>query len=237
MQKKTQAAIFAHIEKDYPREACGLICRKGRTEKYFPCRNQAIEPNNNFILHPEDYAAAEYWGNVTHVVHSHPDATTQPSYIDLAQCDVSELPWIIVSWPEGDLRVIKPNDGPRPLEGRVFVHGVWDCFSIIRDWFNLEKGIEILNFERSDCWWESGAENLYMDNYGKAGFIEIDGELLPGDVIIMQVSAPVPNHAAIYIGNGMMIHHMHGRLSKRVPYGGYYQDRTTVKLRHKSLMV
>ncbi|HDL6705061.1 TPA: peptidase P60, partial [Yersinia enterocolitica] len=54
MQKKTQTAIFAHAEKDYPREACGLICRNGRTEKYFPCRNQSTEPRDNFILHPED---------------------------------------------------------------------------------------------------------------------------------------------------------------------------------------
>ncbi|CRX55450.1 TPA: C40 family peptidase [Yersinia enterocolitica] len=237
MQKKTQTAIFAHAEKDYPREACGLICRNGRTEKYFPCRNQSTEPRDNFILHPEDYADSEDWGRVTHIVHSHPDATTQPSNVDHAQCDMSELPWVIVSWPEGDLRIVEPVIGPRPLEGRPFVHGVWDCFSIIRDWYKLERGIDLPNFERSPCWWESGTENLYMDNYSNAGFVETDGELQPGDVIIMQVSAPVPNHAAIYIGDGMMIHHMYGHMSKRVPFGGYYQDRTTVKLRHKALML
>ena len=38
---------------------------------------------------------------MTGIVHSHPDATTQPSELDKAQCDVLGVPWYIVSWPEG----------------------------------------------------------------------------------------------------------------------------------------
>ena len=34
------------------------------------------------------------------IVHSHPDATTQPNELDKAQCDAMELPWVIASWPE-----------------------------------------------------------------------------------------------------------------------------------------
>lgn len=237
MQDKTQADIFAHAENDYPRESCGVVCRQGKNEQYFPCRNQAEKAEDSFILHPEDHAAAEEWGEATYIVHSHPDATTQPSNVDLAQCYMSELPWIIVSWPEGDLRIIEPMAGPRPLEGRPFVHGIWDCFTIIRDWYKLERNIDLPNFQRSECWWESGNENLYMDNYRKAGFTEINGELKPGDIIIMQVSAPVPNHAAVYIGDGIILHHMFGHLSKRTPYGGYYLDRTVIKLRHKTLIL
>ncbi len=40
------------------------------------------------------------------------------------------------------------------------------------------------------------------------------------------------NHAGVYIGDGLMIHHMYGQLSHRVPYSGYWQERTIITLRH-----
>lgn len=73
---------------------------KSRVERYFPCRNLADNPTEQFHLAPEDYVAAAEWGTITLIVHSHPDATTQPSELDKAQCDAMELPWAIASWPE-----------------------------------------------------------------------------------------------------------------------------------------
>jgi proteasome lid subunit RPN8/RPN11 len=101
MRQKTIEAIQVHAAAEYPREACGLIAQKGRVERYFPCRNMASESNDNFVLAPEDYAAVEDWGTIIGIVHSHPDATTQPSELDKAQCDATLLPWHIISWPEG----------------------------------------------------------------------------------------------------------------------------------------
>lgn len=53
-----------------------------------------------------------------------------------------------------------------------------------------------------------------------------------GDVIVMQVRAPVPNHAGVYIGDGLMLHHLYNRLSSRDVYGGYWQECTRIVLRH-----
>ena len=126
MRKKTIAAIMAHAAAEYPRECCGVVAQKSRVERYFPCGNLATEPSEHFHLSPQDYAAAEEWGSVTAIVHSHPDATTQPSELDEAQCDLNGIPWHIVSWPEGDLRTIMPR-GEIPLLERPFVLGVYDC--------------------------------------------------------------------------------------------------------------
>ncbi|MFL4236887.1 C40 family peptidase, partial [Escherichia coli] len=78
---------------EYPRECCGVVAQKSRVERYFPCRNLAAMPEDNFVLCPGDYAAAEDWGTVIAIAHSHPDATTQPSELDKAQCDATLLPW------------------------------------------------------------------------------------------------------------------------------------------------
>ena len=120
MRKHIIAAIQAHAAAEYPKESCGLLLALGRAQKYFPCKNIATEPNEEFRLDPEDYAAAEDLGEVIGIVHSHPDATSRPSPHDLAMCESMALPWHILSWPEGDLRTITPT-GNTPLLNRPFV--------------------------------------------------------------------------------------------------------------------
>ena len=69
-----------------------------------------------------------------------------------------------------------------------------------------------------------------------AGFAPVEmSALRPHDVILLRVAAPVPNHAAIYLGDQVMLHHLQGRLSSRDVYGGWWLQNTTHYLRHKDL--
>lgn len=233
MRKHIITALLAHAKDAYPAECCGLVVQIDRKQVYVRCTNTAPEPGEQFRIDPVEYVAAEDKGTIIAIAHSHPDATTQPSQLDIAQCDVSQVPWIIASWPEGDIRQIMPSEGIKPLKGRPFVHGIWDCYAIVRDWYRLERDITLPNFERSDGWWDRG-ENLYMKHYADAGFYAHTGPLEVGDVILMQYKANEPNHAGIYLGDGKMIHHRYGSLSETVPYGGYWLDRTIKVLRYQT---
>lgn len=234
MRQKIISAVMAHAKDAYPEECCGLVVQKGRQQRYVRCNNVAENPMEQFMIAPEAFAEAESdsWVVVA-IAHSHPGdgATTQPSQLDIAQCDMSQVPWIIASWPEGDIREIMPAAEVRPLLERPFVHGIWDCYAIVRDWYQLERGITLPNFKRTDGWWNRG-ENLYMKHYAEAGFVPATGEIQIGDVIIMQIRADEPNHGGVYIGDGTMMHHLYGQLSNRVPYGGYWQERTVTVLRY-----
>lgn len=78
---------------------------------------------------------------------------------------------------------------------------------------------------------------MYLDNFSKEGFKEIDdSDLQYGDLFIMQLESPVPNHGGIYIGDNLVLHHVQGRLSSRDVYkfGGYYHKMTARFLRHES---
>ena len=141
MRKHILSVIKAHAADEYPKECCGLLLAVGHKQQYFPCRNIAREPNEEFRLDPEDYAAAEDLGEVIGIVHSHPDATSRPSPHDLAMCEATALPWHILSWPEGDLRAITPTDYT-PLLKRPFVHCAWDCWQVCADWYKREWGLE-----------------------------------------------------------------------------------------------
>lgn len=221
-----------HSHNEYPREACGLvIIFKGR-QQYRPCRNLA-NGSDNFILDPNDYEKADSDGEIVAVVHSHPNASAKPSQADLVACEASMLPWFIVGIPSEHWEYIEPNGYVAPLVGRTWSHGVLDCYAIIRDWYKQERNIELLDFYRSDDWWKRG-ENLYLDNFEKAGFRRItQEELKEGDVILMQIGSKVPNHGAIYLGDGLILHHVHGRLSTRDVFGGYWLKNTMAYLRYE----
>ncbi|CBJ79807.1 putative phage minor tail protein (phage tail protein) [Xenorhabdus bovienii SS-2004] len=234
MNDKTLTAIFEHTKQMYPNECCGVIAQKSRVEKYFPCKNLAPNPAEQFQLDPGDYLAASIWGTITGIVHSHPDATTMPSDLDEAQCDFTELPWHIVSYPEGDFRTIYPR-GELPLLGRPFVLGVYDCYGLIMSYYRQQCGIELNDYRVNYHWWEQG-ENLYIENFENAGFVEVTGDPQTGDVIIMQVQADVPNHAGVLLEGNLLLHHLYGQLSQKVPYGGYWKDRTIKIVRYHLLL-
>lgn len=240
MNENTQAAIRDHAVQQFPRESCGLIVIKGGKETYLPCRNIAATPQEHFILEPEDFANAEELGEIVGVVHSHPNVPAKPSEADLVMCEATKLPWHIVHVSKSDagnlqateIYSFEPKGYVAPLVGRVFSHGILDCYAAVKDFYSREYGIELPDFERRDNWWNDG-QNLYMDNFEKAGFAPIKGPIKVGDVIIMQIRAKKPNHAGVYIGNGQIFHHMANRLSSRDVYSGYFQENTRVIVRYK----
>lgn len=226
---KWREEALKHAMAEMPREACGLlIVRKGR-EVYWPCRNLAVG-DDQFIINPDDYEAADAEGEIVGVVHSHPFIPANPSQADLVSCEKTGLEWHIVSVPNGVWHSFKPSGYVAPLVGRSFSHGVLDCYAIILDWYKQERGIELMDFDRSDGWWERG-QNLYLDNFEKAGFVECK-DLHEGAVILMQIGSPVPNHAAIYLGDDLILHHVQQRLSSRDVYGGMWRKNTAKILRY-----
>lgn len=237
MQESTLEEVRSHAARDYPREACGLVIVERGRERYVPCRNVATTAAEHFVLPADDYAAAEDRGEVLAIVHTHPDAPAAPSEADRVSCEASGLPWHILSWPQGELRTIEPCGYEAPLVGRPYVHGVLDCWSLIRDWYARERGIVLPDFDRRDAWWNDGASDLYTQHCDAAGgrviwqagdHVSAASVLEPGDVILMQIRSGngVPNHGAVYTGDTRILHHPYGRLSTRDVYGGYWHECT-----------
>lgn len=227
----------AVARREYPREACGLVAVFRGRARLVICQNRAREPDNDFLISPQDYVDAELQGDVVGVIHSHPGASAAPSGMDQASHAASGLTWWIVGLsgpddPAPDV-VTMPAADALPLIGRQFVHGAVDCFTLIADWYWRERGVRLPDIERPDDWWHKGM-NLYVDSYSAAGFVALpDGAgTLPGDIMVMNIGSSVANHGAILINDNVILHHLHGRLSCQEVYTGYYRDRTRLKLRY-----
>ncbi|MCX8581565.1 C40 family peptidase [Gilliamella sp. B3482] len=236
MRQKLLDSIKKHVESEYPNEACGFIVDTGKTQKYIPCKNMSDNPTEHFLISPDEQLDAEKQGEIIMVVHSHPDTPILvPSEFDRIQCDHSGIEWGIMSYPDGDFCTISPRIN-RDYTGRPWLIGYADCWALIMDYHKREHGINLKNYSVDREWWESGKEKLYDDNWQAEGFIEVSlEEMKTGDVIMMRIGASVTNHAAIYVGDNLILHHLYGQLSSRTPYGKYFRDRTVRIVRHKDL--
>ena len=223
-----------HAKEQCPRESVGVVqIVKGRS-RYFPCTNIAENPEDHFILDPEDYIKAEDRGEIVSIIHSHPKTSHMPSTADKVACEKTGIPWHIVN-PKTELwGYYEPSGFTLPYVGREFFYGIVDCYSLVRDFYKREFDLDMKDYERKDRWWERG-ESLYLDHFADEGFVEIPIEEIDyGCALLIQLEAYVPNHAAVYIGDNMILHHVQDRLSSRDLYGSYYQRNTAKILKHES---
>lgn len=242
-----------HARQAYPKESCGLIIKTAEGRDYYPCKNIATK-NSDFILDPEDYAKAEDLGEVLAVVHSHPDTLPNPSMADRVSCGLWGLEWLIVSYPDVSECWLKPENYQAPLLGREFSHGILDCYTLIKDYYQRELLITLPEFKRDNLWWENKEGNsLYEENFEKAGFYKVDDleDYQRHDVIIFQVGRTYhPNHAGVYLGDNptltseetpkvigkpFFLHHLYGQDSRRDIYGYEWNARKRFLLRYKGL--
>jgi len=228
--------INAHALRDYPKEACGLIVDGA----YLPCFNYAADPAADFVIAPEIQVKIRSQGKkIDAVVHSHPNGPLFPSEQDMRGQLSTALPWVLVA--TDGVRVSPPEiwgDGVEvaPIIGRSFMHGIRDCYALARDVYRLGRDklavqgidwplepVSFPDYPRADGWWGDAkklGQTLYVDNFRKAGFVEIPREhARPGDGFLMRIKSLTLNHCGVLTSDGMIIHHLPGRLSLRTPAG------------------
>lgn len=208
------ADIIADATERFPQESCGFII----DDEYHPKKNIAEEPNGNFKIHANAFVAAEKKG-LQAIVHSHPNGFQCPTKADMDGQLRTAVTWGVV-WLDGEGDVLGPawwgDDLPiQPLIGRPFVHGVYDCYSLVRDTYRLEHDIILPEFPRGPDWWDHG-EDLYAKGFEDAGFYRIsESDMRPGDCFMCRFKSPVTQHAGVYLGGNQALHHLTKRLSRR----------------------
>lgn len=219
--EETINAIKFHAVSQYPNESCGIIV----ADQYIPCENIATDPRNGFKI--ADSVIVEAGSNLRAIVHSHPDGNPSPSEADMRSqmafgcifgivvCNANEVTKPITWW--GDFRL------EEPLIGRTFLHGITDCYGVVRSYFWQVHGIKVEDLPRDDEWWNNNG-NLYVENFDRLGFDLIQqNEVREGDCFFGKVRSKVPNHGGVILDRGLMLHHVGGKLSLREPIARWGQ--------------
>ena len=208
-----------------PQEAAGVITCSKKTLRYINCRNVATNPHHGFRIRRGEL---DRYAPLLAIVHSHPGGPSYPSMHDMQQQIASNLPWLIAvvataSKPNIDEELIVWGGEAQMQEDAGYRHGVSDCYGLIRGWYQSVCGVALPDFPRPWEWWLAGGD-LYRQYFAEAGFTHIspntaspsangDAIFTPqiGDVFLASIRSPVPNHAGIYIGDGLIFHHLAGR--------------------------
>jgi proteasome lid subunit RPN8/RPN11 len=237
-----EAAVRDHARRAAPAEACGLVVRTGGGElTAVPGRNVSEGPEEAFTLDPAAWIEAEELGEVVALYHSHPATPAVPSSWDRGSCDRSGLPWLIYSLPEEAFVTVRPSGALLPLEERPFAFGLHDCGTLVADYFLGELGVPLSVEPYLDMdFFQDPGHKPYRRKFLDNGFMEIPraqfGEDFCGlrihDCLLMQVQAGAPNHAAVYVGGNLILHHLQGRLSCRDVFGLYFRRATVHVMRH-----
>jgi len=192
-------------------EVCGFIDAAGNVVSV---PNVAADPSEAWAM-----PAGSVPLDARAVWHTHPQGPACPSGADMQFAIASAMPHAVATI-DG---VVWFGEGvPRaPLVGRPFRHGVTDCYSLIRDFYHM-AGADIPDFPRDWKWWKKG-RSLYLDGFREAGFRDIPAATVqPGDGLMFAIGSTVPNHAGVFLGDGLMLHH----LSSKFPVD--YNRRSTV---------
>ena len=223
---KLKSDILAHADQCKPQESCGFVVFDGKKNRYIPCENVAADPIRYFEIAPEDFIAAEEAGKIVALVHSHPDSDDERGLPYLStgdrECQIRSAVdfWLVCG---GEIRVFR---NVPPLLGRTFENNKQDCRNIVLDSYML-AGVDLGDKSEYpfDCF---NTANLYEEGLLRCGFYKLmqEDDVQLGDVILIQVGANVANHAGVYLGNQIILHHSQDRLSARVPYGGFWLNNT-----------
>lgn len=215
--KKTIRDMKMHAKAEYPKESCGLVV----DGQYVPAINTAPNPKQDYQIDPQQYARFMVTGQLQAVVHSHPKGPNYPSEADQEIQLASGLTFGIIYMEEGGVQDVFfwGDDVPAaPLVGRPFRPVVADCYALCRDWLWEEKAIRLPNLLRSDAWWTGEEDNRFLEGFEAIGFRKVEGDPKPGDGLLMQIRSSKVNHCAVYLENGLILHHLINRLSREEPF-------------------
>lgn len=123
--------------------------------------------------------------------------------------------------------------------GRTYIAGVQDCGALIRDWYLKNTGITFPDYARPDDWWRNGM-NLFYEIYRDEGFVPTDTtvkDMQIGDVMLMAYGCRFPNHSGLYIGKGMILQHLHGKLSSRDNIRSHHRDALLAIVRRPDIIM
>jgi len=222
-------------------EICGFIYFKEKEYKFdiFPCKNRAENKINNFIISPQDYLNCSSLGKIVACYHSHVNESVEFSEIDKSNSNAYNIHYILYNIKYDIFNFYSPNKENNPYIGRPFVLGKSDCFTLMQEYALKEEKVHIkfpkdLTYPRH----LDDIKDLYETNFKNQGFIKLDKgiKLNKSDGIMMMfpgVSDKFPTHAAVYIGDGLILHQPFNSFSCVNIYDNFFKKHTSYVLRYK----
>lgn len=207
---------IAHAKECFPEEACGAVI----DDEYVRFANAADDRENSFLISDSEFDAAYQAGEVQAVIHSH-NASAKASQPDQEQQMALGVPFGVINLVNRSVThfVFWGDSLPvEPLTRRPFFYGVWDCFSLVRDYFRLKHKYLMPNIPREHGWWLRG-ESMFEPYMKQFDVTQVSLEIMqPNDILLYNLHGQTHvNHAAVMQEDGLVLHHFENHTSQALP--------------------
>ncbi len=211
-----------HAREVFPLESCGAII----DDEYVRFENMAEDKANSFLIDSPVFDLAYQNNEVQAVIHSH-DNDPAASIEDQEQQMALEIPFGIINLVNKSVTHMSFWGDTLPVEPLVrrhFFYGVWDCFSLVRDYFRLKHGITIENIPREYGFWNRGESmfEVFMNEFD-VDPVSLD-DIRANDVLFYNLHGTrYLNHCGVLQDNGLVLHHFENHVSQEFPIT-YFQQ-------------
>ena len=215
LSNSTKETIKKHALKETPKECCGVLIEGEGNIVAFPCRNVSEKPEKHFSILPTDYLKASNKGRVKGIYHSHNSTNDKFSPNDILNSKGHNLPFVLYCSPKDSFSTFDPKKSKTFWYDKVFKIGETDCYTVVKEYYK-DLGIELKGENNLGNDWHRKNPELIQQlfdlnkNNPDLPIMELPptASLRKHDVIVFQfVKGAGPNHVAIYLGNGEILHH------------------------------
>ncbi len=212
----------------------------------FPCENVAFNKTEEFEIDPKDFLNCEKIGKICGVYHSHPGDENSFSESDIEFIEELGVPLYMFCAGDNSWHEYIPPTYKIELEKLPFIWGLFDCYSIIRNYLRQEKNIFLPDFDRTEKFetMEVNEPDIISNIKGAGGVIiceqpNIDfTKLKIGDVLLFTTKIKEKNnplHFGIFLGNSTFLHHPQNRISQKSYLNLGWLNRLSHVIRHNTL--
>ena len=203
-------------------ECCGIILDVDDCPMVIRCENKSLKPDKHFIIDTDQVRRAKSLGTIVSYYHSHIKGQGF-SEVDKWTSERMNVPAIVYHIEFNSFGEYQPIGYEVPLLNRPFLMGVFDCLTLVIDYYQRELNTTVTDMikhelrEKTDWrYFNESNDTMCLKNHFVAnGFVEVKGEWRKNDVVLArQKHLNFPSHCLIYLGNGMVMHHPFGRPSR-----------------------
>jgi len=217
---KLKLQIANICKKNKEEESCGFIVLDNHCNvKIIECQNCHEDPENYFRISPDTFLNIDSQYNIVASYHSHIKQSPAPSGWDITAFEELCLPYYIYSLKDETFFLGFPKSyEPINLIGRVYVEDLFQCSTLIKDYFQLKLGKDIgpwlKNWIVPKPW---TVANKLIERTLKKNATEVPKEnMQPGDIVLFCIKLKAHYHLGICVGNNELLHQPTDCLSGRV---------------------
>lgn len=199
-------------------EVCALVTESDfGVEGIQLCSNESQDKKHYFSINPIDYKLASQMGRIKAVFHSHVNDNPDFSPFDYQQSTGHNLEFWLYDIKTDSFKTLQPTKHKySKYIGKEFIEGQMDCFSLVRDFYKHELGIDIPNFfsDRAKNFKqiqiEAKTNNYFLDLARQAYFTQVT-HLENFDILFFSFDNRI--HMGIFLAPDCILHQLRNKKS------------------------